>query len=692
MFFNNFNYGITSRSGGGVPFASDLAMKLDSRDGSSLIDSVGSESATVLVPEFVDTDGTFYLIGDNTRSAEKILDGNDYTIYCRCKMLEDIDSQRRFFSFGTTGRYLTVYNYYNNIAVKVSDGTNSDTDFVVDDKDTSIVPADYFDVLIQISSSTNQIINTIYNHLGDVVGTSTMDITGWTLNDDNNQADLIIGQTYGNTVVTNFKKFAGTKTISQCTDNSYNTGIQIHIPTLLSPVDISGNANHFTVSNDFTTNQVQYFSINYQSLEYGVDRYEDAVDSGMYNQYIIYNSDKTRVVIDESESTPSIDYPLGGFRVTAERSGVSDGVNHPDCMIRFTSSFMDRSNTTIWGASARTGYYDATNTSDWHISELNQKTLQTWLNAGYKGRLFVNFDSNSMGEFDRQTLLEIFLYTTNKTSDDHASVLNYTGDLFAAVMDGSNYDLDANNQVQLGTLSTTKPMVTIRLDDTRDVHYNDYWPLLQAQGVGGKAITGCHSNQMGETIGGVNFLDWTKTTELANAGWDVACHNREDDDYNTLAFLNDVEANFRLAIQEQEAQGILCNHYIGNRHSSSGKHVPYFAHKVGFQTHLAWGDYGADGNNANNQAIDKYRLSAIPADLNSPDDTYYLDADPNTDQIAAIKAQIDLCVSGNRWLIIMLHGYNSDKATALNEIIDYAQSEDVDIVTVTEALQNTAYL
>jgi hypothetical protein len=672
-----------------LPFRGDLSMRLDTRSGGTLNDSAGEYDATVLVPELLCPDSTTGLIGDATRACEKILDGNNYTIYLRAKFEEDIEGERRMFNAGTTsGRYFKIYNYYNQLRVRCSDGSNNDSAVLTSDKTNDLVPLNYFDVVVQVDGANELITAEVYGDNGLIIGTDTIDLDGWTLNGDDNATYFSLGRNSGNAIVTNFKKFTAIKTHSQCIDNSYVTDLQIWVPTLMCNADISGNGNHFSYQVDKSADDVVWIDFNTSSLVYGVDRWVDP--NGTYaNRYLNYTP-SGQPTIDQSATTPALDHPMSGYRITAERAGVTNEVNHPDCKIRFTHDFFDRSDTEIWGAAARLGYYDEDNTKDFHISELNQRTIQTWLNDGYKGRFFVKFTDNSIEDFDRKYLTEMMLYDSNKTGADHLQVLTYTEDILAAIYDGDSIDYDANNQVQLGTLKTTKPMVTIRFDDTRDDHYNNYLPLMNAQGIT-NVLTGCHSNQMGETVGSVDFLDWDSTRVLYETGWEVACHNREDDDYNTVEFLNDIEDNFNLARTEQESQGIPCNIYVGNKHTSAGPQIPYYAHKVGFSAHLAWGNYGTDGNGANNQAIDRYNLSAIPADLATPDNTYNLEQDPNTSQIAAIKAEIDKCVSGNRWLIIMLHDYTASKAVALNEIIDYAQTNSISFVTVSQALSNTSY-
>jgi hypothetical protein len=207
-----------------------------------------------------------------------------------------------------------------------------------------------------------------------------------------------------------------------------------------------------------------------------------------------------------------------------------------------------------------------------------------------------------------------------------------------------------------------------------------------------KAITGCHSNQMGELVGGVQFATWEEAQALHAAGWEICCHNREDDDYSHVEFADSVETNFELANTEQEAQSLPCNNYIGNKYSALNKSSGYYASKIGWGCVFSWGTVGGVTHGTNPQAINPYLLCSIATDISSGDgDPYYIDKASPTTEIANIKAQIDLCVSGNRWLVIMIHNYTANMATALTEVINYAKAADVEFVTAEEALENTSY-
>jgi len=674
-----------------VPFPSDLGMHLKTRTELDLFDATGSNNAEIFLPEFLNDSALAQLniLGDSTNQVENLWDGGNHTLYFRAKQEEDITSTRRMLFSRTTGRGLDIYNYYNYIRVAMEDTNGTLIQFYASsDRATQINPLEWYDFILTIDGTAKEATSYIYDPDGNLVHSHVEDISTFVFDAGTNQYQLQFGGNYGHTTVTNFKKFGEVKTLLNCLDHSYSTDLEIHLPTLMQCADISGQGNHFYRESGITDDHKVYRKMSSLPLDYGLDWYKEQAGSAM-DMYQVYNSNLAALYVDKSASTPPNDYPFAGYQKVSERARSTTGVNHPDCKIRFTNTYFDRSNTTIWGADARGGYYDASNPRDWHILELNQRTIQAWANDGYKGRAFVKYSDNSIEEFDRKILEEVILYDTNKTGADHLEILEYTGDDFAVVYSGGSPLYDANNQVQLGYLKTTKGMFTVRFDDTRNTTDTNYLPIFQAQGE--LAFTGCHIAQLGQTVGSVTFATLEELQILDAAGWEIASHNREDDDYNYLEFANDLEDLLRQSKTEQEAYGIACEYYIGNKYSYSNLTIPYLVHKIGWKAGFAWAGTGGLFHEACPQAIDKYRLTAMAGDLQVPDGTYNLESVPNTTQIANIKAQIDICKAQNRWAILMLHDYTAAKGAALNEIIDYCQSEGVDIVTPTQALANTEY-
>jgi len=136
---------------------------------------------------------------------------------------------------------------------------------------------------------------------------------------------------------------------------------------------------------------------------------------------------------------------LGGTYAKVKDYSGSVDHNTWDSYIRFTDNFFDRSNATIWKDACRSSsYYLAGSVKDFHISELNFKTLQSWLNDGYAGRLYPKFTNNSID--DRTTLKELLLFTGDKKTANQQGVLRYTNDITRCQKDvDGNFILDANN-------------------------------------------------------------------------------------------------------------------------------------------------------------------------------------------------------------------------------------------------------
>jgi hypothetical protein len=120
-----------------------------------------------------------------------------------------------------------------------------------------------------------------------------------------------------------------------------------------------------------------------------------------------------------------------GYETVNDFAGDSGNINYADCEIQHSLAFFDRSDTTIWGASARLGYYDSTSATTkkrWHISEHNYNKIQGWANTGYN-QFFVKTSSNSMDYYAWTKIKEIILCTANQSASEINKALSYCGDL-----------------------------------------------------------------------------------------------------------------------------------------------------------------------------------------------------------------------------------------------------------------------
>jgi len=661
----------------------DPLLRFDSRSANQLIDSVSGETATILIPEFFSQSREKF-IGDKTKDIEKFFNGDNHSLFFRAKYMSAFSGVKYLFWAGTTGRYLYVAHYYNYIRISFGDGTNTHTVTIIEN--TSVEALDYYDILITID--TSEVNSYIYDPDGNILAHNVKDVSEWIFNDDENSLSFTVGDTNTHYVLTLFKKYSAVKTLAQCRNHENYDDLDIYIPTFISGgLDISNNDNHLYSDRGISSDCISYQKMNYLSLDYGFATYHDSGVTGYYNKYIIYDKDGNFPEIDLT--SPS---PLSGFRPLNKKYGSLTQLTHIDCKIRFTNVFFDRSDSVIWNDDCRAAdYYDAVNTKDFHISELNQRTLLSWLNVGYKGRLYIKFSDNSINEFNRTILEEIFVFNEDKTGVVQENMLRYTNDIFAAIIDGDDCDYDENGYVQLGVLNTIKPMLLLRIDDGDISAYDNWKPFLD--GFGATAILGIHAAEMG-TVGGYDYMTWEQCKELQDAGWVIADHNNYNQNYNDPAYQNYdyIPAQFIAAQAAAVENGIVLNHYVANHFSPENKGLQSLVSDAGYLSCLLWNGSDAgwqDPDGANYQALDLYRISCLACDLAGD---YNIVDSPNTEEIAAIKSEIDTAIANNSLIVLFWHTYSGLKAIALTEVLNYAIAQGIDFVTMDEVIENTAYL
>jgi len=674
----------------------DLLLDFDSRSGNTLVDSVSAETATILTPEFKVVNSGAYIYGDKTRTAEKLFDGNDYTIYWRMKQVAAVeDALIGIVNLGrgtASARGISFRYYFQRVFVYIGDGTANHINYPIWIVDTSVLPLDYVDVVIQINGTAKTLTCGIYNSSGTLINNdsggnpvaiTTRDISAFTFNNDNNSLPFQFVNTH--TVETNFKKFSGLISLANCKDNTYVTGLQIHLPTIYGIADASGNGNHFIRYPNTKMDDRYYTSINAWYLDKGWTYWED--DSGGGESIIAPNDINGNYI----NLIPSGFVAYGGKRISNIVEGDLTNHNLVDSYIRFSNDFFDRSDDTIWNDACRTSaYYLSGNVKDFHISELNQRTLYGYLNTGYKGRLAVKVTPNSIEAVDRTLLTEVFLYTNDKTSTDHNKILTYTGDIIAAVLSGGNVVYDVDGYVTLGVRKTNTPMMVIRIDDGYDNCYEDWFPMLTGLGV--KGLMNVHTNLVGTSSEGLDFMSWSRILEMHAAGWEVGSSGTLDNDWSSNTFdpFTLVEDELIEAHADLLAQGIPDNNINPNKHGIDSMYVRYLAKKHGYKS--AHAGSAIDANNGTNpQELTYYNLMAIPLDIFTD---YNVDDGTTEEKDAAlvrIKAQLDLCVSGNRLAIPYWHEYGVAKAGYIQQVIEYAQANNIEILTLDEALENLSY-
>lgn len=662
----------------GIPLKSDLAASFITRSGNLLVDDKGSGDATVLVPEYCDAGASGVVIyGDKTRTEEKLFDGGSYTIYTRIYQKASLTTTTASIcELGSTGatRGLRLVSVSNSIRCQFSDGPTDISQVLTTDANGLVLTLPYVDVLIQIDYTAKTLTTTLYNAAGSVVGTQRVsDISAFTFDATANASNYIFkGSLF---CQTNFKKFTAIKSLAQCRQDSYVTDLQLHYPCILGCYDLSTNAKHLAPSGTITDAHITYIADNTWMLDYGADPLRQFVSA--YEKYLPYRTDGTK---------PDVWYFAGGsYRPYGEHPGNLAKHSLLPSKIRFTQAFFDRSNATIWKDAARLGYYDSSNKKDFHISELNQKTLYDWLNDGYRGMIYIHLTYGSTDKFNRElsTLDGIYLYNTDHKGNENKSILTYTKDIQSAILSGTTPTTDAEGYIALGTLKSTIPMMSFRNDDAKDDIWNYWRAYFNAKGI--KPSIGI----IIDSIDTAGYLTWAQLRTLQSEGWPMAFHAKTNaNDYNNADEFQLLEAHIIYGIATAAANGVTITHFYGHRYTSLNCSVSYYPNKLGLKSTGMYGD--AIFYTANIQALDKFALKAMANDLSGDFDFNKAD---HTVEVANFKAQLDLCVSDNRWAIPFFHQWTENIEDGYDQIIAYAISEGVEIMpTIDDALANCKYL
>jgi len=342
------------------------------------------------------------------------------------------------------------------------------------------------------------------------------------------------------------------------------------------------------------------------------------------------------------------------------------------------------------------GYYDVSHPKDFHISELDQRTIYEYLNTAYRARFFIKAQSeNYLGTFNssitesryfdphgtRKKLLELFLYTTDKTLLDHSKALTYTGDIHAAIKDVDGLvTYDAQDHIPLGYFKATKPLMIVRFDDGFDTQYEDFFPLCESLGIKATIAILTGTDDGGdymEVPGGIG-LTWPEIVALQTAEWEILNHGRDDDD---LSLNTPAEALAAIIYSKDRliSFGLSVKHFAAHKNGGFAAHVAIAAMKY-------YGSATTVNELLNPEQIQLDYISTLRGDISG---SYNLDV---AGGVIAFKAKIDEAVANNRIIITYLHSYSADKGAGLTDVVNYAIAAGVEITTLSGALSKCRYL
>jgi len=144
---------------------------------------------------------------------------------------------------------------------------------------------------------------------------------------------------------------------------------------------------------------------------------------------------------------------ITGFVKSYSRAGNLIGLNMSPCKIRLPNNeITDRSDTDSFNNDCRAASdYDAVNTTDVMLSNLTDiKILSSWLNVGYKGRIFPSVTNQLNGaNYEVICLNQLMIMLTDKTGSEEGRIITETENRVYCLLDEGSYMYDDNNYVIL---------------------------------------------------------------------------------------------------------------------------------------------------------------------------------------------------------------------------------------------------
>ena len=220
----------------------------------------------------------------------------------------------------------------------------------------------------------------------------------------------------------------------------------------------------------------------------------------------------------------------------------------------------------------------------------------------------------------------------------------------------TKYSIDAveNDPVTSNAFDNGKLLITF--DDSLLEQYTQMFPLLQAQGVAATFY------EISGGMGGVGMCTWANLLDMHNNGMDIQCHYATGNALtgNTIAanivLLNEVSTAF---IANGLPSPVHHAYPIGSY--STDVITAVSSVRLTGRTYIRYEDYQFTYSNT-----DKYQLHSLMLDVIT---------------IAQLKAMLDEAKVKKCAIITTAHGAG---IAFWNEIIDYAQSIGIDIITISE--------
>jgi len=223
---------------------------------------------------------------------------------------------------------------------------------------------------------------------------------------------------------------------------------------------------------------------------------------------------------------------------------------------------------------------------------------------------------------------------------------------------------------------STSPLITIVFDDGIDDVYTDWLPLCNSLNI--IAVSAVVTDLV-ETEG---YVTWAQLHELENAGWEIASHSKSHLCFTGERAGYDRPTNSVVIAELSESQqilsnaGFVCRNFVwpfGNNDLRARQYASQY-----YRSARDYAIVDDDETEINEDGVNLFSLRSAPGDVRRD-----ITGDEGMNEM---KAYVDDIYADNKWLIITFHSYDVDKAIAFQELIEYIQSKNIDIVTIDQGI------
>ena len=415
--------------GGVASFTNPDAFWVKGRSGLTLLDTIGTNNVSVLLPYLYKPTGNEYAHVNDAGALD--IGASDFTICGWFKAEETPIGNYRILAgkksaVGANGDY-NIFVYATNGLIAFYVTTSSGMQGII--STTDFAASGWTFILGDVNQTTHKIRLFINN----VQSGSDLTITGTFAASAN---EFGIGAT-GNAI------YPAKSSHSDCVVLHRLMTVAERANAMLGifPTDCAAHypCNSW-ILHDVSGNGLHMTGVNLTSAKMG---YDAKGSQHLLNKgYSLYKSIRARDLYvgysDAGTALVAPTVPAGYVKATfsddtpIDIAGNSSYLNLADCMLSFSGDDWDRSNATIFSSDARVvgitsgKWYLSGTPKVWHISLINKDWLDRFHNDGYQNKYFPKVTPNSA--YDQKLLTEILGYSTNITGTTFKNTMRYTKD------------------------------------------------------------------------------------------------------------------------------------------------------------------------------------------------------------------------------------------------------------------------